>query len=194
MTAFALVEARAARDVRSDIVRTTLALVGEHGVGGLSNRRIAQAAGVSLGTLTYHFPSQDDLLSAALSMFVDEEIERLAAIGEDLERRTVTRADLAQLVQQVVEVGATQREQIAQFELYVHASRELSARATARRCYDAYDRLTTAAMVALGSSHPERDAQIMLAVIEGVELRRLATGGQSLDLAEAVTVVLAALT
>ena len=183
----------ATRDVRRDIVRTTLDLIGAHGLGQLSNRRIAQAAGVSLGTLTYHFPSQDELLRTALSTFVDDEIRRLAAITADLQQRRLATEDAARLVQDVVEVAATRQQQIAQFELYLQAARDPATSATARRCYAAYDELTTAALTALGTSDPARDAQMLLALVEGYELRRLATGGAERELAEFVAAVVDAL-
>jgi DNA-binding transcriptional regulator YbjK len=187
------VETSSARDVRGHIVRTTLDRIGEHGLGGLTNRRIAQAAGVSLGTLTYHFPSQGDLLGTALRTFVDDEIERLAAITNNLEQRTLTSADAARLIQHVVETAATRRRQIAQFELYLHAAREPGSSETAQRCYAAYDELATAAMTALGAKDPARAARILLAFVEGFELRRLATGDTEPELAGFVSTVFEAL-
>lgn len=39
---------------RDAIRAAALRVIGEHGIAGLTNRRVAAAAGVSLGSLTYH--------------------------------------------------------------------------------------------------------------------------------------------
>lgn len=63
--------ARSARrydpDRKSRIVDATLAVIAEHGVAGTTHRRIAAAADVPLGSLTYHFTGLDDLLEQAFT-------------------------------------------------------------------------------------------------------------------------------
>ncbi len=59
--------------VRDRIIASTLHLIGTDGIAGITNRRIAAHANVSLGSITYHFPSQPDLLRSALTTFVAEE-------------------------------------------------------------------------------------------------------------------------
>ncbi len=46
-------------DTRERILHATLRTIAEQGVGAVSNRRVAAAAGVALGSLTYHFPQPD---------------------------------------------------------------------------------------------------------------------------------------
>jgi len=48
------------------ISRAALEVVGERGVEGLTHRAVAAAAGVPLGSTTYHFKDLDDLLVAAI--------------------------------------------------------------------------------------------------------------------------------
>lgn len=171
------------RDVRSHIMHVTLDLIGEHGIGGLTNRRIANAAGVSLGTLTYHFSSQRQLLGEALSAFVTGEVDRLSVITTALEHDEISAEDAAKRAQDIVEFAVTSHEQIAQFELYLHAARDADARETAKRCYAAYDELATATLNALGAANPKRDATMLMALMDGFALRRLATGEQPEELA-----------
>ncbi|HEY8547007.1 MAG TPA: TetR/AcrR family transcriptional regulator [Acidimicrobiales bacterium] len=52
----------ATRPGRVSLMRTAVALMGEHGYEGTSTRDIANAAGVSVAALYYHFPSKLDLL------------------------------------------------------------------------------------------------------------------------------------
>ena len=171
------------RDVRADILHVTLELIGDHGIGGVTNRRIAQAAGISLGTLTYHFASQHQLLAEALSEFVSGEVQRLATISTALQHAEISAGEAAHRAQEIVEFAVTRREQIAQFELYLHAARDADTMETARRCYAAYDELAAATLGALGAADPARGAAMLIALMDGFALRRLATGEQSDDLA-----------
>ncbi len=44
-------------DARHRIIDATLHLVGSHGIAGITNRRIASRAEVSLGSITYTSPA-----------------------------------------------------------------------------------------------------------------------------------------
>jgi DNA-binding transcriptional regulator YbjK len=50
---------------KSRIVDAAIEVIAEHGVAGTTSRRIAAAADVPLGSLTYHFRGLDDLLAQA---------------------------------------------------------------------------------------------------------------------------------
>ncbi len=56
---------------RKRITSGVLAVLQERGVEGLTHRAVAAAAGVPLGSTTYHFRSKDDLLAVALSEAID---------------------------------------------------------------------------------------------------------------------------
>src|SRR3954469_19293003 len=58
---------------RQRIITAVLRIIGEGGVAAVTNRRIAREAGVSLGSVTYHFETQHDLLRESLLHFVREE-------------------------------------------------------------------------------------------------------------------------
>ncbi|WP_165611679.1 TetR/AcrR family transcriptional regulator [Mycolicibacterium fortuitum] len=180
-------------DVRGRILSSTLDLIGERGIGGLSNRLVAKSAGVSLGTLTYHFSSQDELLSEALQTFVDTEVERLLGIAVELEGSVLTTGEALARTRVAIEDRAGRSAQIAQLELYVHATRNDKLRAAAAQCYEAYDRVAAAGLKALGVPEPDRVAPTVGALIDGLELRRLAVGGLSVDLAEALAALISGL-
>jgi AcrR family transcriptional regulator len=61
------------------IIDAAMSLIDEQGLSATSARDIANAAGVSLGTLTYHFESVDDILVQVLTALVDR-FERRRAI------------------------------------------------------------------------------------------------------------------
>jgi len=65
-------------DRRARIVRATLDVVAEHGVAGTTHRRVAAAADVPLGSMTYHFDSLDALLTEAFTGLADTVSARFA--------------------------------------------------------------------------------------------------------------------
>ena len=82
------------------------------------------------------------------------------------------------------------REEIAPLELYIHAGRDPGLREAAARCFEAYDRVAVTALRALGATDPERLAGPVVALIAGLQLRRLATGTSAgVGLADALTML-----
>ena len=176
---------------RDRILAATLQIVGEDGIAAVSNRRIAAAAGVSLGSVTYHFPTQTELLREALLTFVDDETDRLYALAEDYRNRGLSLTDAAQLTDQVIKDMSFSAEQIAPFELFIQAGRDTGLQAAADECFRAYDALTVAILEALGLPEPERFADSLVAMITGLQVRRLATGGGDERVLPAIMLLLA---
>ena len=163
-------------DTRTEILRATLRVIGSDGVAGVTNRRIAREAGVSLGSITYHFDTQTSLLRESLLLFVREETERLSAIAAARASGPVSVDEAAALVERVVESTAFGSEEIAPLELYIQAGRDASLRDAASSCFAAYDALATSILVGLGVPNAARMAGPVVALIAGLQLRRLATG------------------
>ncbi|MBB4686673.1 TetR/AcrR family transcriptional regulator [Amycolatopsis jiangsuensis] len=163
-------------NTRDAILRATLRVVGEQGVGGLTNRRIVAAAGVSLGTLTYHFPSQTELLREAMLLFAEEETAKLATIVDGYRADDLSLEQAATVVEQVIEQLPFGTDELAPHELYLQAARDPGLREASRRCFAAYDELATTILGALGLPDPARLAAPVVALIAGLQLRRLATG------------------
>lgn len=63
---------------RQDLIRAALRVLGREGWSRLTARRVAAEAGLSLGHITYHFRSMDELLAAACFQLSDD----LRAISE----------------------------------------------------------------------------------------------------------------
>ncbi|MFI0450642.1 TetR/AcrR family transcriptional regulator [Actinomadura sp. 6N118] len=164
---------------RDRILTATLRLIGEQGIGAVTNRAVAKAAGVSLGSLTYHFPSQTDLLRESLQAFVDSEIARITAYVIRLRDADVDPDQAADLVEKAIIDFAYGPEQIANLELHLHAARDPGVRDTSARSVAAYDRLATAVLNALGIPDAERHAPAVVAMLYGLAVRRLSTGDTS---------------
>lgn len=163
---------------RERILRATLDLVAGEGVAAVSNRRVAGLAGVSLGSLTYHFASQSELLRESLLLYVEEETARREAIATGLEGE---RADIAQVADAVERLASSREEmprQLAELELHLHAARDPRLRSASRRCFEAHERIAAAALAALGITDGERHAAAVVALLSGLAVRRLAGGGK----------------
>ena len=51
---------------RIDVLRVVANLIAEHGIDGMSMRQVADAAGLSTGTINYHFQNKKTLIAAAM--------------------------------------------------------------------------------------------------------------------------------
>ncbi|MCD0448499.1 TetR family transcriptional regulator [Actinocorallia sp. API 0066] len=163
-------------DARERILAATLRLVADQGVAAVTNRRVATEAGVSLGTLTYHFPSQTELLRDALTRFVDTEIDRIAALALTFADARLTPHQAAAEVQPAIVALAGTREQVATLELHLQAARDPALQDVATRSVAAYDALATAILEALGVPDPSTHAPVIVNLLYGLAIRRLSTG------------------
>jgi DNA-binding transcriptional regulator YbjK len=112
---------------RDRLVDTALDVIARDGVAAASHRAIARAADVPLGSLTYHFASLTDLLSAAFTRHVDTAAarfdERMRAAGSPA-------AALEALVEHLTgDLLGSSRDLVLTVELYVAAARNPALRA-----------------------------------------------------------------
>ena len=175
---------------RRAILRAVLRVIGSDGIGGVTNRRIAREAEVSLGSITYHFDSQQEMLREALRMFVREETERLDLLAEPRRGEVLSLEYAATLAEQVAESITFGREEIAPLELFLHAGRDTTLRDAAAECFAAYDDVAVSVLRGLRLPEPEKLAGPVVAMITGMQLRRLATGTTgSTGIADALTML-----
>ena len=90
-------------------------------------------------------------------------------------------------------LGQEPERRIAKLELYLQATRDPTLREAALRCFSAYDALAASALSAMGLANPQQIAPIMVAIIDGLQLRRLASGEDHLQIAEPLTTMLGAI-
>ncbi|QNG20523.1 TetR family transcriptional regulator [Rhodococcus triatomae] len=174
--------------VRERILAAALEIAGSEGIAAITNRRIAAVAGVSLGSITYHFATQTDLLRAALAQFVVEEKERLGAVADQFRGQPL--GSVATLVDRVATDLAFSAERIAPFEYYIQAGRDPELRGAATECFEAYDDLTMAVLGALDVPNREMVAAVLVGMVAGLQLRRLATGQSRDEIASAIVLVI----
>jgi TetR/AcrR family transcriptional regulator, regulator of biofilm formation and stress response len=165
-------------DTRERILRATVELIGREGVAAVTNRRVATRAGVALGSLTYHFPSQVDLLRESLLLFVGEEVARQEAIAAELRRTRPSVEQVAAEVERVVEESGDRIQQLAEVELHLQAARDPALQEASLRCFEAYEGVAATALEMLEVPEPERHARSIVALMYGMALRRLGAGGE----------------
>jgi AcrR family transcriptional regulator len=159
------------------MLRATLELIASGGIAAVTNRRVAASAGVSLGSLTYHFDTQTQLLRESLLLYVEEETTRREQIARDLAHEKPGVEQLAQAVAQLAAIPSDIPRQIAELELHLHAARDPELRDASHRCFEAHEQIATAALTALGIPNPHSHAPTVVALMTGLAVRRLAAGG-----------------
>ena len=161
-------------DRREEILRAALRLIGSRGMHHVTHRDVAAEADVPLGSTTYYFATKEELLTEALRLFVAEEAARLHAAAERFQGVRAGPEVVADAI--VAEIGTTLTrpvEQVAQFELYLEATRTPALAKEAKACFAAYDEIAVAALRAAGAKDPEALAPLFIGLIEGLMFRQL---------------------
>ncbi|WP_447004450.1 TetR/AcrR family transcriptional regulator [Saccharothrix isguenensis] len=176
-------------ETRQRIISAVLRIVGDDGIAGVTNRRIAQEAGVSLGSVTYHFATQQDLLRESLRYFVTEETKRFGELAKENSTECADLAEVVEIVGQVAEATRTDSERLAPYELYLHAGRDPELRAAAAECFAAYDRLAATVLTSIGVKDADQVASAVVGMVMGLKLRALATGSGTEDLVDGLVLL-----
>jgi AcrR family transcriptional regulator len=163
---------------RARILRATLHVIATEGIGAVTNRRIAAEAGVALGSLTYHFPSQTALLRASLLDHVEREVTRIRAIADALRATEPTPEQAAAAVEQLLETDPHKPGEVAELELHLEASRDPELQEASARCFAAYEDFAAAVLEVLAVPDPATHARAVVALLTGLTIRRLGTGAQ----------------
>jgi len=170
-----------ASPTRARILHATLRVIADGGVASVSNRRVAAAAEVALGSLTYHFPNQSELLHDTLLLYAEEEVARLDAIAAALREANPTAEQAAAAVERIAADRSGRPEEVAELELHLHASRDPALQDASRRCFAAYEGVASAALEVLGVPDAARHARTVVALLCGLGVRRLGTGEHHAD-------------
>ncbi|WP_433162984.1 TetR/AcrR family transcriptional regulator [Kribbella sp. CA-247076] len=158
---------------RSELLRATLAVIERDGVAGVSHRAVAAAADVSVASITYHYPTLDDLLVAALTWAAEDLAAELDARGSELGARPAD--ELARLIEHslVRRRGRT----LALYELYLYAARRPDLRETARAW------LVPLTEIARAFTADPHKARLLVAALDGLLMQAL-IGARQVDRAD----------
>ncbi|WP_344231580.1 TetR/AcrR family transcriptional regulator [Kribbella hippodromi] len=155
---------------RSELLAATLAVIERDGVAGVSHRVVAAEADVSVASITYHFPTLDALLVAALQSAAEDLAVELDGRGSELGARPAD--ELARLIEHsaVRRRGRT----LALYELYLYAARRPDLREAASAWLEP---LTEIARAFAGD--PQK-ARLLVAALDGLLMHAL-IGARDVD-------------
>lgn len=106
---------------RDRIIEAALVTIAKLGVADTSHRRIAEAAGVPLGSLTYYFKGLDDIIGAAFARLAEQVSGRFAEVLRKARDKQEARTAIVIYLSEVSE--RKHNEMVLSYELYAYASR-----------------------------------------------------------------------
>jgi len=168
------VATQVAQGRREQILEATLRVIGRSGREAVTHRAVAEEAGVPLGSTTYYFDSRDDLLGQALEHVARKETDRHTQLGHELRKARSSRQLADMLLDQLVFEIDDRDAYVAEYELWLEASRRPDLREAATTWCDAVQLAVAGAMEKLGSTDPGADASLVVAAIDGLGERVLA--------------------
>jgi DNA-binding transcriptional regulator YbjK len=148
---------------RDRIIDACLDVIAEVGVAGTSHRKVAEAADVPLGSMTYHFSGMSELLHEAFTRFAVAFSDRFTARMAAAADRDAAAAAIVEAV--VSDILSDQRELVITQELYTLAARDASFR-------DITNAWMGRSRAALERHFDPATARMLDALIEGLTLHR----------------------
>ncbi|MEJ2408788.1 MAG: TetR family transcriptional regulator [Novosphingobium sp.] len=155
------------REIIADSVITVLS---ESGISGLTHRRVARAAGISLSATTYHYATKADMLAEAsgnllegyLTAFRRSALEHREGRGRD----SSPQAFMTRLL--VNAAGRHRRESLAWCEIILDAAKSPEGHQLARHWFEALHEAWSALFRAFGADCDDADVQIVIDTVIGL--------------------------
>lgn len=154
---------------RDALIEATIRVVANHGLRGLTNRTVAEEAGVTHGLVSHHFGSRDALISAALRYEVERSVSD-PVLGAEI--RTVD--EFADNLVQMVDADADG--QAFLYELILEGRRNPELADAVRAQYDEFREATRRQLERLGLESVPGLHLAVFACLDGLVLQYLAEG------------------
>ncbi len=158
---------------RRQILAAVLRVIAEGGVDAVTHRRVAAAAGVSLGSTTYYFDTRDALILEAFRFHIASQTERMSALEAGVEVR-----DRASFLEAMV--AWTERELAdevslrAEYELILYAARDERLAREFWTWQRSLESLAAERLERLGVPRAVETARVVTALVRAYELERIA--------------------
>lgn len=168
--------AEASERVREAIVAATVRVVARDGVGAVTHRRVADEAGVSLSSTTWHYASKGDILEAALDWTARREVERVTAMAERVATASGGDFDPAAWAQELAGWVVAQTEEpdreitIALYRLQLETLGRPGAVGVHREWGTALEAIGEGVLGPAGSATPGLDTRLVVAALDGLRL------------------------
>lgn len=145
---------------REELAAALWRLVMRDGIEAASLRRVATEAGWSTGSLRHYFQTQSELLAFAMDLVVERVSDRVSVL-----------ADPELLIQQVLPLD---EERLAEMQVWlaftIRALVDPALRPLRDDAHNALRGLCRTAVELVGAEHPEREAERLHALIDGLAL------------------------
>ena len=168
---------------RTEILEATLRLLAREGAAPLTMRAVAAEANVPLTATTYYFESKDELILEAWRLHAEREAARVSRATEAIASR-LSPPEVADRMARFVQdgLGPARESLLAEFELLVQAARQPELEELTRVWHQAIREQVREILAAAGSTQPELDARLVVAITAGLEVDNLgAADAMSLD-------------
>jgi len=160
---------------RARLLEAAVELVGEQGLAGMSHRAVATRAGVSLSATTYYFSSLADLEQAAFTEYYTRRVADYRRLGDALRGVEVAPGDAAAAAAELLASSSVELV-AAHLEVCVSAGRRADLRAALEPVFAAMADVMAQAAVQFGVRDVDTFVTAAIAIVEGVQLRRVAQG------------------
>jgi DNA-binding transcriptional regulator YbjK len=171
-------------DRKARIVDAAVEVIAEYGVAGTTHRRIAAAADVPLGSLTYHFAGLDDLLAQAFRRHAERMSRAYEMHFEGVRTREQFVAAVTDLIHGLADDDP--RDWAVAYELYLAALRDPALRSVT----EAWMRSSRAVLERFVDSATARGVD---ALIEGIVMHKTLSTTGGATRAETHTIITRAL-
>lgn len=159
---------------RALILEAALRVLGEEGAGAVTHRRVAAEAGLPVAATTYWFASKDELLAESYRLAADRDIARMRQLSTTYAERA--RTDLAGALTDLLaaDLADSRTALLAAYSLWIEAARRPSLRGIEQEWTHAYVAVVEGVLRDAGSPHPQTDAKLLVATLDGLLLAELA--------------------
>lgn len=118
-------------DRRDRIIDTALDVIAQHGVVGTTHRKVAEAADVPLGAMTYYFDGIEELLHEAFTRLADTMAQQFRSMLESATTQDEARQAIVDWA--CSEMWKSERNLVLAFEFTAFAARQPRMRAPLQR-------------------------------------------------------------
>ena len=174
-TAHAAKDRPARGGARDAILAATLEVIAQHGLDAVTHRRVADLAGVSPGSTTYHFASREELIRAAFAFYMSMADRFVSTLDRALRASIVDPAERVReiLCGLVAEEFADDRQVRAEYEMILFASKDHELGSFLRQWETRWVGHIATDLEEAGAERAVETARILINVTRGYELERL---------------------
>ncbi|MEM9621433.1 MAG: TetR family transcriptional regulator [Pseudomonadota bacterium] len=157
---------------RGIILKTTLEMIAEGGVDSVTHRRVAERAGIPLGSTTYYFDSREHLLREAFNLYISNTRHALDAHLEAFPIES-TEDFVKGMTNWISREFADQAMLQAEYEMVLYAARDQEIAELLDDWDQAMRDSLTTHLARLGAAQPTVLAEIVLNFLRGFEVTGL---------------------